>query len=70
MLQSEHSSASQGNLENLFSITNRLPCQICGEPSQNALDCFHRMDYSYQCRHPPPQLAAMVAHTNSSLEYQ
>jgi hypothetical protein len=31
---------------------------------------FHTMDYAYQGRHPPPQLAAMVAQTNSTLEDQ
>jgi transposase InsO family protein len=44
------------------------PCQICGKTSHSALDCFHRMDYAYQGRHPPPQLAAMVAQTNSTFE--
>jgi hypothetical protein len=28
------------------------------------LDCYHRMDYSYQGRHPPGQLATMVAQLN------
>lgn len=28
------------------------------------------MDYSYQGRHPPTQLAAMVAHTNAAFEDQ
>lgn len=28
------------------------------------------MDYAYQGRHPPTQLAAMVAHTNADLETQ
>jgi transposase InsO family protein len=37
------------------------PCQICGKTSHRALDCFHRMDYAFQGRHPPAQLAAMVA---------
>lgn len=46
----------------------RPPCQICGKSGHQALDCFHRMDYSYQGRHPPPQLAAMVAQTNTVLE--
>uniref|UniRef100_A0A2N9J9Y4 Integrase catalytic domain-containing protein n=1 Tax=Fagus sylvatica TaxID=28930 RepID=A0A2N9J9Y4_FAGSY len=45
--------------------SSRPPCQICGKLSHQALDCYHRMDYSYQGRHPPTQLAAMVAHTNS-----
>jgi hypothetical protein len=43
----------------------RAPCQICGKTSHQALDCFHRMDFSYQGRHPPTQLAAMAAQTNA-----
>ncbi|KAL6324735.1 hypothetical protein AAG906_017075 [Vitis piasezkii] len=31
-------------------------------------NCFHRMDYAYQGRHPPTQLAAMVAHSNAEQE--
>jgi hypothetical protein len=48
----------------------RPPCQICGKTSHQALDCFHRMDFSYQGRHPPPQLAAMAAQTNATLDDQ
>jgi hypothetical protein len=50
--------------------SNRVPCQICGKTSHQALDCFHRMDYSYQGHHPPSQLAAMVAQTNTQVEEQ
>jgi hypothetical protein len=39
----------------------RAPCQICGKTSHQAFDCYHRMDHAYQGRHPPSQLAAMVA---------
>ena len=53
-----------------FQPPTRVPCQICGKTSHQALDCFHRMDHSYQGRHPPAQLAAMVAHNNSSHENQ
>jgi hypothetical protein len=42
----------------------RPACQICGKNNHSALDCYHRMDYSYQGRHPPDQLAAMVAQLN------
>jgi hypothetical protein len=51
-------------------LSNRTPGQICGKTSHQALDCFHMMDYSYQGRHPPTQLAAMVAQTNNTLEEQ
>jgi hypothetical protein len=44
--------------------SNRPPCQICGKNNHQALDCFHRMDYAFQGRHPPSELAAMVAHSN------
>jgi hypothetical protein len=50
------------------STTPRAPCQICGKPNHQALDCFHRMDYAYQGRHPPPQLAAMIAQNNTLVE--
>jgi transposase InsO family protein len=48
--------------------TPRAACQICGKSSHQALDCFHRMDYTYQGRHPPPQLAAMVAQNNALVD--
>ena len=43
---------------------NRPPCQICGRNNHQALDCYHRMEFSFQGRHPPAQLAAMAAHTH------
>jgi len=65
------SSGSQSN-NMLFSpssqSSHKTPCQICGKTSHQALDCFHMMDYSYQGRHSPNQLAAMVAQTNHTLE--
>lgn len=39
-------------------------CQICDKTSHKALDCYHGFDYSYQGRHPPSQLAAMVSERN------
>lgn len=39
-------------------------CQICFRLGHSALDCFNRMNYNYQGRHPPSQLAAMVATQN------
>jgi hypothetical protein len=50
--------------------TTRSPCQICGKSSRNALDCYHRMDFSYQGKHPPPQLEEMVAQLNDGFETQ
>jgi hypothetical protein len=43
------------------SFPHRPSCQICGKPGHLALDCYHRMDYSYQGKNPPSQFAAMVA---------
>jgi hypothetical protein len=56
---------------NLFAHNNSWPpCQICEKTSHTALDCFHRIDYAYQGKHPPPQLAAMVTQTNATIEDQ
>lgn len=43
---------------------NRPCCQICNKTGHTALDCYHRMDYSYQGRNPPSQLAAMATSYN------
>ncbi|KAJ0010191.1 hypothetical protein Pint_33958 [Pistacia integerrima] len=49
---------------NTFFSHSKPPCQICGKTNHQALDYYHRMDFSYQERHPHAQLAAMAAHTN------
>jgi hypothetical protein len=54
----------------ILSSAPSIPCQICGKLNHLALDCFHRMDYSFQGRRPPPQLQAMVAQSNSVYEDQ
>ena len=41
--------------------SSKLICQICGKNGHSALDCYHRMDFIYQGRHPPAKLASMVA---------
>uniref|UniRef100_A0A2N9I200 CCHC-type domain-containing protein n=1 Tax=Fagus sylvatica TaxID=28930 RepID=A0A2N9I200_FAGSY len=51
----------QGKSEN-----SRPMCQICGKLGHQALDCYHRMDFAYQGRHPPARLAAMASTSNSS----
>jgi hypothetical protein len=58
------------NSRPIFSSAPRIPCQICGKLNHLALDCFHRMDYSFQGRRPPAQLQAMVAHNNAIFEDQ
>ena len=45
---------------------SRPQCQICGKLGHQALDCYHRMDFAYQGRHPPIKLAAMAATSNCS----
>uniref|UniRef100_A0A2N9H2Q8 CCHC-type domain-containing protein n=1 Tax=Fagus sylvatica TaxID=28930 RepID=A0A2N9H2Q8_FAGSY len=47
------------------SYNQRPLCQICGKNGHAALDCYHRMDYSYQGKQPPSKLAAMAATSNS-----
>ena len=41
--------------------SSRPICHICGKNGHSALDCYHRMDFTYQGRHPPAKLASMVA---------
>uniref|UniRef100_A0A2N9IFR0 Integrase catalytic domain-containing protein n=1 Tax=Fagus sylvatica TaxID=28930 RepID=A0A2N9IFR0_FAGSY len=45
---------------------SRPQCQICGKPGHQALDCYHRMDFAYQGRHPPAKLAAMASTSNGA----
>ena len=45
---------------------SRSPCQICRREGHQALDCFNRMNYSFQGRHPPIELAAMVVEANTT----
>ncbi|XP_038975286.1 uncharacterized protein LOC120106363 [Phoenix dactylifera] len=44
---------------------SKSPCQICKKDNHQALDYFNRMNYAFQGRHPPPELAAMVAEANT-----
>ncbi|RWR76373.1 putative polyprotein [Cinnamomum micranthum f. kanehirae] len=46
----------------------RVPCQICNRTGHSALDCYHRMDFTYQGSHPPNKLAAMAASNQFSVE--
>ncbi|KAA8529098.1 hypothetical protein F0562_034103 [Nyssa sinensis] len=42
-------------------------CRICGKGGHTALDCYHRMDHSYQGKQPPTKLTAKTAaYTNPS----
>ncbi|WJZ84555.1 hypothetical protein VitviT2T_004155 [Vitis vinifera] len=45
---------------------SQSPCQICKRENHQALDCYNRMNYAFQERHPPTELAAMVAEANTT----
>ena len=45
---------------------SRPTCQICYKPGHTAIDCYQRMNFSYQGRHPPAKLAAMAIATPPS----
>jgi hypothetical protein len=49
---------------------SRPACQICGKISHQALDCYHRMDFSFQGKHPPAQLVAMAAYSPDTTEVE
>jgi hypothetical protein len=63
-------SNQQGNSTMSTNQTSHTACQICGKNNHTTLDCYHKMDYTYQGRHPPPQLAAMAAQVNEDFEAQ
>ena len=44
----------------------RPMCQICYKMGRTALDCYHRMDFAFQGKHPPTKLAAMAFSSNAS----
>ena len=44
---------------------DRPICQICGKVGHLAVDCYHRVDYAYQGKHPPAKLAAMATASNA-----
>ncbi|KAA8518236.1 hypothetical protein F0562_015710 [Nyssa sinensis] len=43
-------------------------CQICNKNGHSALDCYHRLDFSYQGKHPSPQLTAMFVAYNTGYD--
>ena len=51
----------------LDQVLKRPTCQICEKLGYLALDCYHRMDYEYQRKHPPTKLSAMAAASNASI---
>jgi histone deacetylase 1/2 len=50
--------------------TTRPVCQICDRTGHIAIDCYHRFDYAFQGRHPPTELAAMVAESHTQYDHQ
>jgi hypothetical protein len=63
-------SNQQGNSTMSTNQTSHNACQICGKSNHIALDYFHRMDCTYQGRHPPSQLATMAAQVNEDFKAQ
>uniref|UniRef100_A0A2N9HRC0 Retrotransposon Copia-like N-terminal domain-containing protein n=1 Tax=Fagus sylvatica TaxID=28930 RepID=A0A2N9HRC0_FAGSY len=67
---SQNFNSGRGNFNNSQSWQNpqtwntnpssRPTCQICYKSGHTALDCYQRMNYAYQGRHPPAKLAAMA----------
>lgn len=57
------SSSNSNNLQDLSmpQSQQRAPCQIFNKINHSALDCFYRMDHSYQRRQPPARLVVMAA---------
>uniref|UniRef100_A0A2N9H033 CCHC-type domain-containing protein n=1 Tax=Fagus sylvatica TaxID=28930 RepID=A0A2N9H033_FAGSY len=65
--QNQFPQSSQGNSQFPQKPEGSRPqCQICGKLGHQALDCYHRMDFAYQGRHPPAKLAAMASTSNGS----
>ena len=64
--QGNHYSQTNAGNSQRKSDGSRPICQICGKIGHQALDCYHRMDFAYQGRHPPAKLAAMASTSNAS----
>ena len=47
--------------------SDRPICQIYGKAGHLTLDCYHKMDFSYQGKNPPTKLAAMAQASNVAL---
>lgn len=51
------------------SSSKRPTCQVCGKLGHLAIDCYHHIDYAYQGKHPPTELAAMVLTSNACITH-
>ena len=65
--QYQHFNQFQQVQPNASPRSERPSCQICGKLGHIALDCYHRMDYTYQGKYPPTKLAAMATASNACL---
>ena len=60
-LSSQFQNFNQAKQSNQNSgLSSRPTCKICSKSGHSALDCYHRMDFTYQGRHPPAKLASML----------
>ena len=55
----------QGQSSSAGAKSERPICQIYGKVSHLAVDCYHRMDYAYQGKHPSTKLATMAFASNA-----
>ena len=39
---------------------SKVTCQICGKPNHLAIDCWYRLDYSYQSKDFPQVIATLA----------
>ena len=51
----------------IFQVHRRVRIIKRGKASHTAIDCYHRMDYAYQGKHPPTKLTTMVTSSNHLL---
>ena len=56
-------SSHNGRFQEQSSHNQRPQCQIYGKSGHTTLDCYHRMYFSFQRRHAPSKLVAMVANS-------
>ena len=55
----------QGQSNSGGARSDRPICQICGKLGHLAVNCYYKMDYAYQGKHPPAKLAAMATTSNA-----
>ena len=66
-MSKQYSNQFSQNLAFYGGRLERPMCQICGKVGHLALDCYHRIDYAYQGKHPPTKLAAMATASNAAI---